>query len=93
MATSNNGPGVDSRHRGYNLRSGRRIQYDSPLVSRIPRSPACDESKTGGIIYAPVGVFSMTARWSAGFLVALHVTKVTSTERNWNTHLATTEGI
>ena len=46
MATShNNGPGVDSHHRGYNLLSRRRNQYDSPLVSRVPRSPARDESK------------------------------------------------
>ena len=33
-------PRVETRSRGYNLRSGRRIQYESPLVSRVPRSPA-----------------------------------------------------
>ena len=38
------GPRVKTRHRGYNLRSGRHIEYDSPLVSRVPRSPARDAS-------------------------------------------------
>ena len=41
---SADGPGVDTRHRVYNLRSGRRIKYDSPLVSRVLRSPASDAS-------------------------------------------------
>ena len=33
------GPRVEACDRGYNLRSSRRIEYDSPLVSRVPRSP------------------------------------------------------
>ena len=33
------GPRVDCSQ-GYNLRSGRRVEYESPLVSRVPRSPA-----------------------------------------------------
>ena len=37
-----NGTRVDSRDRGYNLRSGRRIEYASPLVSRVLESPARD---------------------------------------------------
>ena len=40
MATLD-GPGVEAR-RGYNLHSRRRIQYESPLVSRVLRSPAHD---------------------------------------------------
>ena len=56
-----NGPGVDTRHQGYNLRSGRRIEYDSPLVSRVPRSPARDELNTAKISRPTV---SCTNPWS-----------------------------
>ena len=42
MASDNtDGPRVEGR-RGYNLRFGRRVEYDSPLVSRVPRNPAHD---------------------------------------------------
>ena len=61
MASSNSdGPRVEGR-RGYNLRSGRRVEYDSPLVSSVPRSPARDAndigliSATEAMSYAPVG--------------------------------------
>ena len=38
-------PRVETRSRGYNLCSGRRSQYESPLVSRVLRSPAHDANK------------------------------------------------
>ena len=42
MARDNtDGPRVEGRQE-YNLRSGWRVEYDSPLVSRVPRSPARD---------------------------------------------------
>ena len=42
MAIDNtDGPRVEG-HREYYLRSGRRVEYDSPLVSRVPRNPACN---------------------------------------------------
>ena len=40
-------PRVDAPRRGYNLRSGRRIEYASPSVSRISCSPALDDVITG----------------------------------------------
>ena len=49
MANNSDGPRVEGR-RGYNnLRSRRRVEYDSPLVSRVPRSPArdVDDMKVG----------------------------------------------
>ena len=46
MATSSaDGPGIETRHRVYNLRSGRPVKCDSTLVSRVLRSPACDASE------------------------------------------------
>ena len=40
--SANDEPRVDAPRRGYNLRSGRRIEYESPLLSRVSRSPARD---------------------------------------------------
>ena len=50
-------PRVDHR-RGYNLRSGRHVEYDSPLVSRVPRSPARDAND---IIAITEGIRAFTA--------------------------------
>ena len=41
MANYSDGPRVEGR-RGYILWSERRVEYDSPLVSRVRRSPARD---------------------------------------------------
>ena len=35
-----NGDGVESQERGYHLRSGRRMEYRSPVVSRVSETPA-----------------------------------------------------
>ena len=47
MVTSD-GTRVDSLHWGYNFCSGKRIEYSSPLVSRVPRSRACDVNTVKG---------------------------------------------
>ena len=41
MENNTDGPRVEGRQ-GYNVRFGRHMEYDSPLVSRVPRSPARD---------------------------------------------------
>ena len=35
-----NGDRVESQERGYHLRSGRRIEYRSPVVRRVSETPA-----------------------------------------------------
>ena len=43
MANNTNGPTYVGRScRGYNLHSGRHVEYGSPLVNRVPRSLARD---------------------------------------------------
>ena len=42
MTSSADGFRVEAHDQGYKLYSGRHIEYASPLVSRVPRSPAHD---------------------------------------------------
>ena len=66
MSTAN-GTRVDSRDLGYNLHSGRRIQYDSPLVSRVSRSPARDVSSApqvqADLLKLTLGCFMVSISW------------------------------
>ena len=48
MANYSDGPRVEGCW-GYNLRSGRRVEYESPLVSRVLWSPARDENNLDNI--------------------------------------------
>ena len=49
MANYSDRPRVEGRQ-GYNFPSGRRVEYDSSLVSRIPRSPAHDANNIDDIV-------------------------------------------
>ena len=46
--SEDDGTRVEAQSRGYTLRSGRRIEYVSPLVSRFSRSPAHDDVNDKG---------------------------------------------
>ena len=63
MSPSLDGPRVDVRNQRYNLRSGRHIVYVSPLLSRVPRSPARDINNVPTLLTAA----------QLSFVVILHV--------------------